>query len=101
MTITAFLHDLHAIGVHLAADGNDLLVDAPRGVMTPNLQAALVAHKAELLAHLLDTKAPAPHLDQGVSCGDPLPTDLWRHDVCPFCFEAAAKFRGLYPEASP
>jgi hypothetical protein len=57
MTLEPLLHDLQALGVRFAADGDDLLVHVPRGAMTPDLRAALVAHKAALLAYLRETEA--------------------------------------------
>jgi hypothetical protein len=53
------LHELRALGVQLVADGEVLQVDAPRGVLTPDLRATLAAHKVELLAHLREPVADA------------------------------------------
>lgn len=61
MTALALLADLQKRDVVLAADGEALEVDAPCGALTPDLRAALVAHKAELLALLREPVAtPEP-----------------------------------------
>jgi len=53
MTAGTLLSHLRAAGAILTATGTDRLrVDAPKGVLTPDLRASLVAHKAELLATL-------------------------------------------------
>ena len=50
MTARDLLFQLHAKGVQIQASGDDrLIIDAPRGAITPDLRAALGANKAELL----------------------------------------------------
>ena len=53
------LQDLQALGVRLAAEGEVLQVDAPRGVLTAELRAALVAHKPDLLTCIRALEAAA------------------------------------------
>ena len=48
--LLAVLRDL---GVHLAVEGAHLKVDAPRGVLTPELRAAISANRTDLLCSLL------------------------------------------------
>jgi hypothetical protein len=46
------------MGVEVKASSADhLIVDAPKGVLTPNLRNSLAAHKAELLLILKSEKA--------------------------------------------
>ena len=52
MTAHDLLADLTARGVQLTAQGGRLHVDAPAGVLTEELRAALVSRKADLLALL-------------------------------------------------
>jgi amino acid adenylation domain-containing protein/non-ribosomal peptide synthase protein (TIGR01720 family) len=65
------LRDLH---VQVIADGERLRVRAPEGALTPELQAALAAHKAAILALLKGSSAvaaaPAP---RAAAAGDALP----------------------------
>lgn len=53
MNASALLMDLLHRGVRLWAAGEQLNIDAPKGVITPDLRAALIEHKADLL-HLLN-----------------------------------------------
>jgi hypothetical protein len=55
--MTAAQAFLQALDVRLVADGETLQVDAPGGVLTADFRAALVAHKAELLAHVRESEA--------------------------------------------
>ena len=48
----AILRELRAEGVAVRAEGGELVVRAPRGVVTPKLRARLVTAKPELLATL-------------------------------------------------
>lgn len=52
MTWSTLLLRLQWGGVLLRRDGDGLVVDAPRGFLTPALFAALGTHKADLLAIL-------------------------------------------------
>jgi hypothetical protein len=52
MTALTLLADLQARGVLLSAEDDRLSFDAPAGVMTPDVKAALKARKPELLAIL-------------------------------------------------
>jgi tubulysin polyketide synthase-like protein len=46
------LTELHSRGVTVSLNGERLHVDAPAGTLTPDLRAALVAHKSALLTLL-------------------------------------------------
>lgn len=52
MDAQELLADLQRLGVILAADGEQMQVDAPEGVITPAIRAELHRRKAELLAQL-------------------------------------------------
>ncbi|MCC5635072.1 amino acid adenylation domain-containing protein [Nostoc sp. CHAB 5844] len=71
MNLHSLLTDLSHRGVKLSANGNLLDIDAPKGVITPELRDSLAKYKAELLALLqrnststtsLPTIVPAPEL---------------------------------------
>ena len=64
MSATAFLAKLHAAGVTVHADGDQLRLDAPRGGLTPEMRSAVKSCKAELLEIL---KSP-----KGLSAGESL-----------------------------
>jgi hypothetical protein len=60
MSAQELLTQLRAIGVEINASGDDrLVIDAPKGSITPELRAALGEHKAELLQILKTPAAPA------------------------------------------
>ncbi|MCV3216658.1 amino acid adenylation domain-containing protein [Plectonema radiosum NIES-515] len=52
MNLHSLLTDLSHRGVKLSANGNSLDIDAPKGVITPELRDSLAKHKAELLTLL-------------------------------------------------
>src|SRR4051812_31628438 len=56
MTAPNLLSWLSALGVSLSGEGGRLRVDAPTGVIGPDLRAKLSAHKAELIALLSGEK---------------------------------------------
>lgn len=58
MSAKAILNDLIGHGVQLQAEGGNLVVDAPPGVLTPEVCQALRAHKAELLEVLKAGPSP-------------------------------------------
>ncbi|MDX6612777.1 MAG: TubC N-terminal docking domain [Blastocatellia bacterium] len=64
MSAYNLLSELRQAGVVVKASGNDrLVVDAPKGALTPEMRTALADHKKELLAILTVTDeqpAPAP-----------------------------------------
>jgi hypothetical protein len=63
MTAYNLLSELRQAGVVVKASGTDrLVVDAPKGALTPDLRTALAAHKKELLAILTVTEKPAPEV---------------------------------------
>lgn len=52
MSLMKLLLELRNLGVNVKAEGERLVGDAPTGVLTPELQKALAAHKGELLSLL-------------------------------------------------
>jgi len=52
------LLELQALGVRVRPDGDDLLIRAPRGVLTPDLRARLAAEKPRLLRELRRREIP-------------------------------------------
>ena len=88
MTTAEFLSQLRSLNVQVWADGEHLRCNAPKQVLTPNLQAELQERKQEIL-HFLRESAPAnipcmPRLGP-VSRSDPLPLSfaqqrLWFFD---------------------
>jgi len=53
--VTTLLAELQERGIRLALDCDRLAVDAPIGVLTPELRATLADHKSALLEHLRET----------------------------------------------
>ena len=78
VTLDHLLREAAALGISLRADGDQLRVRAPKGVVTAALKAALTQHKAELLA-LLAEPADASH------AGAPMPRAA-RHERMPASF---------------
>ena len=70
MRVVQLLDELARRDVILATDNDRLEVDAPRGVITPNIRQQLVIHKAALIAAVRARKAPSPCF----ACGG---TDYW------------------------
>src|SRR5690606_14515365 len=50
VTTAGLLDELRRLDVRVRVDGGKVRVSAPRGVLSPELQAAIARHKAELLA---------------------------------------------------
>lgn len=59
MTAIALLADLRKRGASIAAVGDRLRIEAPKGSVTQPLWQSLVAHKAELLSLLAHNTPPA------------------------------------------
>ena len=60
MTARNLLSELRQKGVEVKASGDDrLVIDAPKGAITPELRSALAAHKVELLQILKSEQQPA------------------------------------------
>jgi hypothetical protein len=57
MTPRELLVQLREKGVEIKSNGDRLVIDAPKGAITPDLRDALAANKAELLK-ILNTPAP-------------------------------------------
>lgn len=60
LTAVALVHEASRRGVDLTADGDRLRVEAPAGVMTPELLEALRARKVEILEELRRQGVPPP-----------------------------------------
>jgi len=59
MTARNLLSELRQKGVEVKASGDDrLVIDAPKGAITPELRSALAAHKSELLEILKSEQQP-------------------------------------------
>jgi sulfur transfer complex TusBCD TusB component (DsrH family) len=56
MTLRDLLTETRNAGIQLEARGDRLHVEAPAGAVTPELRAALVAHKPDLLAVLAPSR---------------------------------------------
>ncbi len=54
MTTLNILTDLTQLGIHLASKGERLVVDAPKGALTPELREAIRAQKTAILDALCD-----------------------------------------------
>ena len=75
MTLTELHALLERLGVELSARGERLHYKAPAGVLTPEIKAALAAHKPALLAMLAgvdDRTGPAgPHVSEPIRPASP------------------------------
>jgi hypothetical protein len=60
LTTIGLLSALQTKGVRLGVRGDQLAVDAPKGVLTGDLRAAIRQHKAALLAMLAQDGPPVP-----------------------------------------
>ncbi len=80
MNALALLDNLRARGVGMAPDGDRLSLDAPPGVLTPKVLAALAAKKAELLV-LLQSESAGPEQPprEGATWDDARKVWRWRH----------------------
>ena len=58
MNAATLIEDLKRRGVRLRVEGDQLVVDAPRGLLTNEITAALAAHKPELLRSLPSDQRP-------------------------------------------
>ena len=74
MTVCELLSETRRLAIVLHVEGNQLRVRAPKGVLTPELQEIMAAHKGELLRLLTP-----------VSPKKPLPPDLVDGTPCPSC----------------
>jgi len=52
MTTTSLLNDLQRLGVDVTAKGDKLVVNAPKGVLTPEVRSRIAEQKVALLALL-------------------------------------------------
>ena len=59
MTAHELIAQLQEKGVELKSSGDRLVIDAPKGTITPEIRSALAEHKADLLAILSQPAAPA------------------------------------------
>src|SRR5690242_3333358 len=60
MNASDFVINLAQQGVQLSVDNNKLNIRSPKGVITPKIQAELMAYKAEIIALLRDVSRQAP-----------------------------------------
>ncbi len=78
MTARNLLSELREKGVELKPSGDDrLVIDAPKGAITPELRSALAAHKAELLQILKSEQQPPAPIAPGPIA--PAPAELKSH----------------------
>lgn len=60
MTTAELLHQLTRLGINVSANGDRLVCEAPKGVLTPELQAELQAQKADILSFLTQVETASP-----------------------------------------
>ncbi len=98
MTAYNLLSELRQAGVVVKASGTDrLVVDAPKGALTPDLRTALAAHKKELLAILTVTEEK-PALESGFAQEPSVPE---RRSVAPISFQSPIQTLAPSPVQSP
>ena len=59
-SVVEILHELRALRVNLSAIGNELICEAPPGVLTPELRARMTANKPAILRLLAQTNVAEP-----------------------------------------
>jgi amino acid adenylation domain-containing protein len=72
--VAEFLNELRTKSVCISADGNQLVCEAPPGVLTPDLRERVSAYRSEILRFLaaasvseIEAKSPAPGLSRAQS----------------------------------
>src|SRR6185295_13459289 len=60
MTAHELIAQLQEKGVELKSSGDRLVIDAPKGTITPEIRSALAEHKADLLVILSQPAVPEP-----------------------------------------
>ncbi len=63
MTATKLLNDLQRLGVDVTANGDKLIVNAPRGMLTPQMLSSIAEQKEALLG-LLSARLGCPNVDE-------------------------------------
>ena len=84
MTALDLLTKLRSCGVAIEANGDRLKIDAPKGVITPELREALATNKTEIIALLIeDCPSIKPHDESQIESEkvsslipEPLPVDV-------------------------
>jgi amino acid adenylation domain-containing protein len=56
--VIELLLELRAKSIHISADGNQLVCEAPPGALTPDLRERMSAYKSEILRLIVGTSAP-------------------------------------------
>jgi hypothetical protein len=74
MTAKAVLNHLRSLGVRVSVEGDRLRIDAPAGVLTPEVKAVIAENRAELIRLLQGNMSPVV---LGPNGEDPLD---YRHD---------------------
>ena len=106
MTATRLLDALRTKGVQLTVEGDQLAIDAPKGVLTDDVRQAIRTQKAALLALLAqpapahDTPATAPSTQEACTHPEHFPptaTDgpLRQCAACPYCWYVACVCSGV------
>ena len=99
MTAQAILNCLRSLGASVSLAGNKLRVEAPAGVLTPDLRQELIEHKAELVRLLRPYSPPVlPGPDPLDYRRDPL-TGAWLHD--PGWWRGPAQAPEIHEERAP
>ena len=62
--LVEFLSDLRTLGILLSADGERLICNAPKGVVTPEIRQGLADRKPEILAFLRESTSPVASSDK-------------------------------------
>src|SRR5689334_20545130 len=82
MSPRELLVQLREKGVEIKSNGDRLIIDAPKGAITPDLRDALAANKAELLKILnapLPVEKPSPGAIEKSEAPKPVaPSAVWR-----------------------
>jgi hypothetical protein len=94
LSALALTRDLQIAGVVLEARGDRLHVDAPVGLITPEIHASLIRHKPELLALLQRPAEPTPAEQRLIAAIDAY-SGWWPLSVSTLCRALAAQTKPL------
>src|SRR5262249_9409213 len=100
MSIVDFINNLTACGVRFRVESGRLKVDAPKGTLTPELKAALIEHKDDILA-MLKRQESSQEPSSEINLDDPSLTDDQREEPAPSFYPLLIEGSTPMPERTP
>ncbi len=91
ISIAELIYQLNSLNIKIQVEGNNLRVNAPKGVLTPELRVELTARKPEIIDFLRPLVAPTPITPE--RSGIPIPSTVSRTgDLTPATASVPASF---------